>query len=55
MNSALQNAGKNNEEQFADKKDIAQSQLPGRCERAGIMESLISSGAIIEQMFIFVK
>jgi hypothetical protein len=49
--SALQNAGKNNEEQSPDKKDIARRRLPGRWERAEIKENVISSAAIIAQMF----
>jgi hypothetical protein len=55
MNSTLQNAGKNKVKQSPDKKDIAQSQLPGRCERARRRKSVISSSAIVEQMFSFVK
>jgi hypothetical protein len=47
--------GENKEEQPPDKKDIAQSQLPGRCERAKRRKSEISSRAIIEHMFVPVK
>jgi hypothetical protein len=52
---ALQNAGKNKVEQFPDKKDIAQRQLPGRWERVGRKGIAISLAPIIAQVFYLVK
>jgi hypothetical protein len=52
---ATTSAGKNKYDQLVDKKDIAQRLLPGRYRRVGRKENVISSGAIIEQMFSTVK